>query len=571
MRRKLQSALTWIAVGAIVALTVFTDARAGEVPWRKEKFAYVTNGQSLRDFLRQFASSQGLTVVVDPMVEGSVVGSFMMTPQSTMEFLGTTFGLIWYYDGNVLYVYPTNMAASQVVRLNYGTIAQLRTMLGKLDVTDKRYPIAFDTRANTALVSGPKRYVELVEQTARALDQNEGSRGSSDIQIFPLKYAWAADYTYMQTGREYKLPGIATVLRNLYQSGSASARQSSAVNLRRDGGALDKLRGSLGLPAASGVSAANLRQAQESTEVGANAEATSSSLGLPQFQSDGRLNAVLVRDSPDRMAFYERVIRQLDIRPAIVEIEARIIEVNSDVAESLGVDWRLQTGRFDVQSNPSAAVPGQLGPQGQPPGFLTPDTVLGRQPNAPVALGGLFATRLMDSGRELLARVNALAKTGQANVLSSPRVMTLDNVEATLENMNTFFVRVAGNLDVDLFNVSAGTSLRVTPLIVPEGNQTLIKLAVKIEDGNVTEQRVDAIPVVRRTNIGTQAFIVDGESLLIAGFAQTSDSSTQAGVPGLSQVPVFGRLFRFDETRKQRVERLFMLTPRVIPLPVAPQ
>jgi type III secretion protein C len=136
-----------------------------------------------------------------------------------------------------------------------------------------------------------------------------------------------------------------------------------------------------------------------------------------------------------------------------------------------------------------------------------------------------------------------------------------------VENLNNFFVRVAGNLDVDLFNVSAGTSLRVTPLIVPEGNQTLIKMAIKIEDGTVTSQQVDSIPVVRRTNIGTQAFIANGESLLIAGFSQTSESSSQAAVPGVSQVPVFGRLFRYEETKKQRVERMFLLTPRVVPLP----
>jgi type III secretion protein C len=146
-------------------------------------------------------------------------------------------------------------------------------------------------------------------------------------------------------------------------------------------------------------------------------------------------------------------------------------------------------------------------------------------------------------------------------------VMTLDNVEAVIENVNTFFVKVQGNLDVDLFNVSSGTSLRVTPLIVNEGSIAQIKLAIKIEDGNITSQQVDSIPIVRRSTIGTQAFIQDGEALLIAGYTQESENNTQAGVPVLSKVPVFGRLFRYDEKRKQRVERFFLLTPRILPLP----
>lgn len=538
--------------GTLAATTV----QAADVPWRKEKFSYLTRGQSLRDFLRHFGSSQGLTVVVDPAVEGSVVGSYNMTPQSVMDMLSVQHALIWYYDGNILYVYPSGQAQSQTIRLNYGTVAQFRQQLVRLNVPDKRYPIKYDAETNTALVGGPKRYVDLINEVAHSLDQKEGSGGTTDIQVFPLKYAWAADYTFTQGGREYKLPGVATVLRNLYQTNGAGARNLAVASGRRGGSTVDKLRG-LGLATGDSANTGNNTppNAKEPIEIAAGTSVGgigAAQQGLPQFQADGRLNAVVVRDTPERMAFYERVIRQLDIRPSLVEIEARIIEISSDKAKSLGVDWRVQTPRFDVQS-------------GMQP--LTPDNVLGRGGNLPAVAGGIFATRLTDAGRQLLARVNALAKDGHANVLSSPRIMTLDNVEAVVENLNNFFVRVAGNLDVDLFNVSAGTSLRVTPLIVPEGNQTLIKMAIKIEDGTVTSQQVDSIPVVRRTNIGTQAFIANGESLLIAGFSQTSESSSQAAVPGVSQVPVFGRLFRYEETKKQRVERMFLLTPRVVPLP----
>ncbi len=577
-RIELRLCLVRALVGAVFAVGL-APLQAAEVRWRTEKFAYVTKGQAVRDFLRQFGASQGLTVVVDPAVEGTVVGNFNLTPQSMLEFVATTFGLIWYYDGNVLYVYPTSEARSQILRLNYTTSERLRQTLTKLGINDKRYPITFDASANTALVSGPKRYVELVEQSARALDQNESSRGASDIQVFPLKYAWAADYTFTQGGREFKLPGVASVLRNLYNNSSPPSATSALGSMRRNGqSTVDKLRG-LGLINPDGGGSDGLRPAPDAP---GESEGSGTQLGLPQFQPDGRLNAVVVRDLPERMAFYERVIRTLDVRPGIVEIEVRIIEVSSDAIESLGVDWRFQSNRVDIQTGrgnlptldfnntlngplPPGAGNSSGSAGGIPGTGVTPPTS-----SADAARGGIFSLRLGDAGRFLLARVSALAQEGKANILSSPRVMTLDNVEAVLENVSTFFVRVAGNLDVDLFNISSGTSLRVTPLIVPEGDQTHIKLAIKIEDGALTSQQVDSIPVVRRSSIGTQAYINNGDALLIGGYAQEIDNNTDVGVPGLSKIPVFGRLFRFDEKRKQRVERLFLLTPRVMPLPGAP-
>jgi type III secretion protein C len=572
LRFGLRIALACALFGAWLA-----PVQAAEVRWRTEKFAYVTKGQAVREFLRQFGASQGLTVVVDPAVEGTMVGTFNLTPQSMLEFVSTTFGLVWYYDGNVLYVYPSSEARSQILRLNYTTAQRLQQTLSKLRIVDKRYPITFDAGANTALVSGPKRYVELVEQTARALDQNEGSRGAADIQVFTLKYAWAADFSFVQGGREFKLPGVASVLSRLYNGASAAAGTFDARSTRRGGAStIDKLRG-LGLADANAGANALGTEAQRAAPAGEGDAPLGGSarLGLPQFQPDGRLNAVVVRDLPERMAFYEKVIRSLDVRPGIVEIEVRVIEVSSDAIDSLGVDWRFQNPRVDLQSGrgnlPNLTFGNTLnGPNGGSGGNIPGTGITPPNSSPDAARGGIFSLRLGDAGRFLLARVSALTQQGKANILSSPRVMTLDNVEAVLENMNTFFVRVAGNLDVDLFNISSGTSLRVTPLIIAEGEQTHIKLAIKIEDGNVTSQQVDSIPVVRRSTISTQAYIGNGDALLIGGYAQETDNDTRVGVPGLSKIPLFGQLFRFDEKRKQRVERLFLLTPRVMPMPGAP-
>ena len=232
------------------------------------------------------------------------------------------------------------------------------------------------------------------------------------------------------------------------------------------------------------------------------------------------MNAVVIRDRPERMAFYQDVIRSLDVKPGLVEIEARILEVSSDSIDSLGVDWRLHSGSADMQLSrgnlPNLGFDSALAegaPRATPlpefggSGALPAPGVTPPIPSPRLQRGGVLTTVLGDSGRYLIARVNALAEKGKANIIASPRVLTLDNTEAALENISTFFVRVPGNLDAALFDVSSGTSLRVTPLIVLEGEQTRVKLAIRIEDGSLTGRMVDQIPIVQRSAISTQAFI----------------------------------------------------------------
>lgn len=543
--------------GAALLLGAAATVQAAEVRWRPEKFVYQAQGKNLKEFLREFGASQGLMVVVAPEVEGTVNGKFNMAPQNLMEMLGATFGFIWYFDGNVLHVYAASDARSEIVRISHSTVDRLRQALQKLDIPDRRFPITYDPRQNTALVSGPKRYVELVQQTARAIDQDQNLRSGSEIRVFPLRYAWANDFTYSQGGRDVTVPGVASAMRRLYGIKSGPG-QPAVVNLRT-GSTLAKLRG-LGLNMnANGITGESDRGRPELV---ADPEA---GLGgteheLPQFMADGRMNAVMVRDLPERMASHEAAIRALDVKPGLVEIEVRMLEVNSDAVESLGVDWRARTKHADLQvgrnlptlSWGTALSDGapRSGPQGTQ--------------NLSPSPAGVLTTVLGDAGRSLIARVSALEQEGRASLLSTPKVMTLDNTEAVLENLSTFYVRVAGNLDVDLFNVSAGTSMRVTPLIVEEADQRQIKLAIRIEDGQLTGQTVDQIPVVRRSAISTQALINDGQALLIAGYAQESANNDDAGVPGLSSVPVLGRAFKYSGKRKTRVDRFFLLTPRVV-------
>jgi type III secretion protein C len=559
-------------------------ATAAEIHWRTDNFTYVAQNKALKDLIRDFAAAQGLSVVIAPDVEGTVNGKFNLTPQDMLDLLATSFGVTWYYDGTVLYVSPAGDLSSEIVQLGATTPAQLQDALAHLGVLDRRYPLNYDRAHDTARVAGPKRYVELIKQAVTALNQSGGGYESLDaaatrteIRVFPLRYAWAADFSYSADGEEHTLPGVVSVLRDLYTptrvatSGTATAHRGKLDRLRGMGYFRDEQ-----VPGSQPTRLDSVTPTQESAglpESVPTRNAPSGAADLPRFQADGRMNAVVIRDVPERMALYGPVIDSLDIKPGLVEIEARILEINSDSISSLGIDWRAHSGSANLRINPGASpyssptssgtVSGSSAggiPSISTPGITAPLII----PPSQLPAGGALTTVLGDAGHYLMARVNALAEDGKANVLSNPRVMTLDNVEAVLENLNTFFVPVAGNLDTSLYNVSAGTSLRVTPLIVTEDGKTQIKLAVRIEDGGITQQTVGSLPVIQRTTITTQAFINEGESLLIGGYKSNLRNDTTAGVPGLSSVPVLGNLFKHRQKETSSVEHLFMLTPHVV-------
>ncbi|MEC5080086.1 type III secretion system outer membrane ring subunit SctC, partial [Xanthomonas oryzae pv. oryzicola] len=183
---------------------------------------------------------------------------------------------------------------------------------------------------------------------------------------------------------------------------------------------------------------------------------------------------------------------------------------------------------------------------------------------ATTPVGGTLTAVLGDAGRYLMTRVSALETTNKAKIVSSPQVATLDNVEAVMDHKQQAFVRVSGYASADLYNLSAGVSLRVLPSVVPGSPNSQMRLDVRIEDGQLGSNTVDGIPVITSSEIKTQAFVNEGQSLLIAGYAYDADETNLNAVPGLSKIPLLGNLFKHRQKNGSRMQRLFLLTPHVV-------
>jgi type III secretion protein C len=529
------------------------------IVWATHRFTYKASGKRLSEVLQDFAASQGVPAIVAEGVDGVVHGDFAAPPSVFLNALGKAYGTIWYHDGTTLYIYPARAMQSRLFRLKGFSRAQLEEMLGSLRMSDKRYPLRYNERESTLLAYGPPRHIDVVAAALESLDAGATERNQFVVRVFPLRYAYAGDRTLGPTG---KLPGVVSTIRSVYgaeppEQTPAGGDNSGRAAVTEKMNALQVIFGGGG-PAAPGQERkppANEAQAAkgppEKSSTGVSARGVRSPVNLeddkPKFEADEANNAVIVHARLSKMGQYAELIRRLDVRPTLVELEATIIDVRADQMESLGINWSLKGTKGGVALGPT-------------------DSGLPADPTSAAKTAGMLSlgTVWTNAGRELLTRIDALQADGNARIVARPRVLGIANRAAHMQEKRVAAVRVAGNLDARLYQVEAGTLLQVTPQVITGPGASQIKLSIYIEDGNFESQTVDQVPVVKRTEIRTEAQVTEGESLLIGGITIETQANDQAGVPGLSKAPLFGGLFRWSSQRSTRTERLFLITPRIV-------
>lgn len=590
----------------VLVMSCLSVTQAAQIPWKTSRFEVVAGGKDLKDVLRILGASQNVSTWISPQVGGAVSGKFSNSPQQFLNLMVSTFGITWYYDGSVLFVYGPNEMRSATFTLSSSGIAALRNSMDRMGISDGRFPLRVDLRTRVVVASGPPRYIELVAQIAHVVGRNVRQFDSPEVRVFPLKYAWAADHTVQLEGQSVVIPGIERILNSIFSEPRKGGSVASSVALvqgrddaRRDiavvGPAYDKPQKVSGFSAWVGTTGASAKALNPplptaGDSVGAKLDTplpddmsaddmmTSSksggrrfdagdtrSVGAPTIRADPRTNSIVIRDMPERMEAYRDLITVLDVKPRVVEISATIIDVTDNALEQLGVDWRAHGSHFDIETgngrNAQATNPGSLNPNGFPDPTSTTQNAIAGTP-----AGGVLTAVIGGTSNYLLSRISALKQSDQAKITETPKIATLDNVEALMSNRQTMYVRVEGYQAAQLYSITVGLSLRVMPTVIEDGGATQLRLGVHIDDGQMTSQSVDQIPIVKHSQIDTQSLINEGQSLLIAGYSVDQSSSSESGIPLLSKIPFLGRLFQYRESSGQKYHRLFMLTPRILNL-----
>jgi type III secretion protein C len=558
-----------LAAPALVAAAAWaaapTSAATGRLPGKP--FVYDARQVQLTDLLRDFAGAVGLPIVIADGVAGTVNAKFATTPQAFLDLICRSFGLIWYYDGAAVHVYPSSQLQSRLFKLTGAAAVDAESKLMAFGLVDSRYPIRF-MRANggtLAFAAGPPRHIELIEALIAALGDTDIAPSPETTRAFALTHASAVDRTVLGVA----VPGLATTLGNFFgsQGGAGgqgnpaeAAASNAAAQIAQIGGASPETRAK-GDAAFQGI-ARSLNTGSGTQAVAPNRTASSALYTSPpapaqrkpgrmSFVADETTNLVLVRAPEDQMGAIEALIAKLDVPRDMIEVEATIIDISSDEVQGLGFDWNFNSNHRQIQLSSATATTTTSGaiPQG----------------------GGFNITTLLSSGgSELLARIRALEAKGSARVVSQPKVLGAANRTAVLSDKRTASVRVAGNQDAKLYSVETGTTLQVTPRLIHDAAVTRIGMELVIEDGGFGSDAVDNVPIAQRTSISTIATLNEGQALLIGGIAVEGASGGRSGIPFLSSLPLIGGLFRFDASQSSRRQRLFLITPKRVQLDAAP-
>ena len=284
-----------------------------------------------------------------------------------------------------------------------------------------------------------------------------------------------------------------------------------------------------------------------------------------QFTRDDRTNTVIIRDLPERVKGAMDLIGQLDIPQPQVEIEARIVQTNKNFARQLGIQWGF-TGAVSptLGNGTSLAFPNNgtlsgngLGAAGTPPGTAVALPVPGTS-GVRLALGSINGSFNLD------VALSALEQSGNARILSTPRVTTQNNVAAEMTQGKQIPVQTQANNTVSVQFKDAALSLKVTPQISAAGTVImLINLENSLPDFTVA---VNGVPGIATQRANTTVLVADGQTTVIGGVFVTNESTTQDRTPGLGTIPLVRWLFKRDISSTTDQELLIFITPRIVRL-----
>lgn len=498
-------------------------ATAASLPNRP--FEYYGEGEPISDVLMSLASNYDVSIRMSPAITGTLNGMIEApSAANALDYLATAHDLVWYFDGASLHINKIDEMVSDIFRLNLITPAQVKTTLQELNVWDARFDWRSIAGQGIVLVSGPPRYLELVNKAIQLL-QNNDSQNFSDpltVRVFELNHTSAIDRKYDIRDDQIVMPGVATILTNLLSRGGTGSADT-AIRMTED---------ELQDGAANPRQPAQRNRSEEVAIRGASHPNAS-------IQADAGLNAVIVQDYFSRVLLYEQIIETIDQPRKQVEIALTIIDLSASTLSDIGIDWAIapvEQGEGLMQ-------------------LVLPGTISDAQES------------LADRSKDFLAQINLLETEGRARVTSKPAVVTENGIQAVLDNNESFFVKIEGERVAELQEITVGTILEVIPWVNDDETPARIYMDLTIEDGGrLQDAGVESVPSIRNTQISTRTSVLEGGSLLVGGYYRESRNLGSDNLPVLGDIPLMGNLFGRKRNTAQQLVRLFMISPKIIDL-----
>ncbi len=266
---------------------------------------------------------------------------------------------------------------------------------------------------------------------------------------------------------------------------------------------------------------------------------------------DDRTSLIIYTDYPTRISNARQLLTRLDRPTSQVLIEARIVTLNSDTQRQLGMNLSFSSQR-----------PPPTGSGNAQDFFVNPPV-----PGTPQFIANIFQM----VGKSLInvdVQINALESVALARIVAAPRVLTLDNVKAVVtQGSEVPYLQVgdtAANVTATQFK-DATLELAVTPHITPDRK---IRMLINAKQDTVDNTVLyNGEPSIDTRKIQTELLVDDGNVIAIGGVISNSSTANKSDTPGLSDIPILGRLFKNDKTEDIRNELLIFISPKIVEVP----
>lgn len=566
----------------------------------------------IQEFIKFVADVTGTTMVVDPNVKGKVrVISSKPVTQSELYDLFLSIldvqGFTAVRSGEVIRIVPSKDARSspvplmdeqspvgtaeyvtQVIRLDNISAAKLIPVLRPL-VPQQAHMAAY-APSNAIIISDIRsnigRIVDIIERMDRSAIQT--------TEVIRLKYGVAEDVVSMLNTLEKSRQGEGAEADK--EVVLVADKRTNSVVVTADELSVDRIRKLVSYLDTPLEQSGNVRvvyleyaDAKEVAEVltrvmqnisrledgGTNKRSNNSNSTI---EADEGTNSLIITADTDEMAALEAVIARLDIRRAQVLIEAIIVEMEITEGRELGLQWLFsnESGLYgsnistsSAQQARNRAIASAIVPEDGSENIGTRE-VAGSLAQIP---GTTLGWGVVDKNLTMTVILNALETQGNANILSTPSLLTLDNEEAfitvgqqvpfvTGSYTNTGVGNGAQNPFQTIQRQSVGITLKVTPQ-VNEGDSVVLDITQEVS--SISAQILAASDVItNERKIETKVLANDSDIVVLGGLVKDDVQDSTQGVPLLSDIPLLGRLFRNDVVTVTKSNLLVFIRPTII-------
>lgn len=269
--------------------------------------------------------------------------------------------------------------------------------------------------------------------------------------------------------------------------------------------------------------------------------------------ADTRTNALIITETAEVLDRAKKIIASLDVAPAQVLIEGKLVEARESFDRKIGINW-------DIAGQPSAV--GSAGAN------MTPNLSIRPSQLGSASLGFNLTLGTLDVLGDLSSVLQLEEKEENVKVISSPRIVTLHNEQASITQAATISVLASQSTSADMKvvnrtykDLTMKMELNVTPEVANNG---VVQLKVDITREFVGAIRDDGTASPHSRSAKTKVMVKSGQTAVIGGIYQNDGSQLETGVPLLKDIPILGYLFRGKTFHKDKTELLLFLTPRVL-------